>query len=116
MRYDRGGLYFKSKPHRDVRPSLSQIHSASIQPRLRTRTRHSVSPVLVTAANSVFRGLGAIESTSSLGRGSAGTLESCRAAEVGKYMTALVRGEVGDRREGTWDVARVARVWEGSVA
>lgn len=52
----------------------------------RTRTRHSDIPLLVTVANSVLRGLGASARTSSLGSGSAGALESCLAADVGKYM------------------------------
>ena len=57
-----------------------------------TRTRHNDNPLLVSAAKSVLRGLGTIESTSSLGSGRGGTLESCLAAEVGKYMA--VRREV----------------------
>lgn len=52
----------------------------------RTRTRHSDSPLLVTVANNVLRGLGASARTSSLGSGSAGALESCLAADVGKYI------------------------------
>ena len=110
MRYHRGGLF------------ANQQHALNVQylngPRAyaatRTRTRHSDNPVLVTAENSVFLGLEAIASTSSLGRGRAGTLESCRAAEVGKYMgpAVVVRG---NRREGSWDVrvARAGQGWEG---
>lgn len=55
----------------------------------RTRTRHSDSPLLVTVANNVLRGLGASARTSSLGSGSAGALESCLAADVGKYMLPM---------------------------
>lgn len=57
-------------------------------------------------AKSVLRGLGTIESTSSLGSGRGGTLESCLAAEVGKYM-AEGWSRLKERR--AWDVAQVAR-------
>ena len=53
----------------------------------------------MTAAKSVFRGLGTTESTSSLGSGSAGTLESCLAEEVGKYMRVHQSSGRRDGRE-----------------
>ena len=69
-------------------------------PEGRTRTRHNDSPLFVIAAKSVLRGLGTTASTGSLGSGSGGTLESCRAAEVGKYMTPQSLEDVAERRKG----------------
>jgi hypothetical protein len=67
---------------------------ASVQPDARrqagdtrTRTRHSASPVLVTTQKSVLRKLGTMQTTGSGERpGRAATVESCLAAEVGKYI------------------------------
>jgi hypothetical protein len=61
----------------------------------RTRTRQTPTPFLVRAQNKDFLGLGARPITISGGRlGRGGTVESCRAAEVGKYiMSRLSRAK-----------------------
>ena len=56
----------------------------------RTRTRQIATPFLVSEQNKCFRGLGAIASTTSGGMfGSAGTVDSCCAADVGKYICKI---------------------------
>jgi hypothetical protein len=53
----------------------------------RTLTRQSAIPFLVRMQNSDLRGLGTTHRTDSIGRlGRAGTVDSCLAADVGKYM------------------------------
>ena len=89
MREDCGGL---ARAGDQVRRRLDGCVDTQRKQSALTRTRHKDKPLLVSAAKSVLRGLGTIESTSSLGSGRGGTLESCLAAEVGKYMA--VRREV----------------------
>lgn len=57
----------------------------------RTRIRQTATPFLERTQNKDFRGLGQRHITDSGGRlGSAGIVESCLAADVGKYIAALV--------------------------
>lgn len=66
---------------------MSPTHLLGACPR-RTRTRQTASPFLVRVQNSDLRGVGDMHMTVSGGRlGSAGTVESCLAADVGKYIS-----------------------------
>lgn len=71
---------------------IRRIPTASVTWQALTRTRQTCIPFLVTVQNIERRGLAEIDTTGSGGIfGSAGMVESRRAAEVGKYMVVLHR-------------------------
>jgi hypothetical protein len=72
----------------DGYPLRSEVRwGISWQAMKRTRIRQTARPFLVTVQKRDLRGLGERHTTDSGGRlGKAGTVESCLAADVGKYM------------------------------
>ena len=71
---------------------------------LLTLTRHADRPLLVKVQKRLLRGLGDRQMTGSLVAGRAGTVDSCLAAELGKYMA--LRCRPADGRLGTWEGER----------
>lgn len=62
---------------------------------LLTLTRHADRPPLVRVQKRLLRGLGDRQMTDSLATGRAGAVDSCLAAELGKYMAFRCRPAAG---------------------